>query len=436
MTVVSAIEAPQSISNAIQKASRATGVDFSYLLETAARESSFNKGAKAKTSSAAGLFQFIESTWLKTVKDVGDEFGLDKYTPHIFKTRSGRYYVPNQKLRNEILQLRHNPEISAMMAGAFTQKNSDFIATQVGREPTAGELYIAHFLGAQGASKLISLAEDNPDARADRHFPAAARANRPIFYSRGRPRTIAQVYKNLVRHHQKLEAAAPKVAEKALEPALAPALAVSPLAQHFKLASPKTNQPQVHAVAATDQPLWGSPARQVIPSEQDLKALTHKVAISQASAPPPAASSEIGEGVEAKIIENGDADTAFGLAGQKGSPFGPSVRVAALVSSQRNPPERAWTPVPVAMGSIGSWTTIVNPPSSVKNDVPPSARGTPSRPTEPIENETRKTRRRNRAPGILEQSAQRASSLRTRAKEALPRFGSNGFWERMAANAG
>jgi hypothetical protein len=208
MSLVSALEAPLSISNAIKKASRATGTDFSYLLKTAARESAFKKSAKAKTSSAAGLFQFIESTWLKTVKDVGDKFGLDKYTPHIFTTRSGRHYVPNDKLRQEILQLRHNPEVSAMMAGAFTQQNSEFIESKIGRNPSQGELYIAHFLGPQGASELISAAEGKPNSRAERLFPRAARANRPIFYSRGRPRTVKQVYNELVKNHAKQQAIA------------------------------------------------------------------------------------------------------------------------------------------------------------------------------------------------------------------------------------
>jgi len=208
MSLLSAIQVPQSISNAIKKASKATGTDFSYLLKTAERESSFNKSAKAKSSSAAGLFQFIESTWLKTVKEAGNKFGLDKYTPHIFKTRSGRHYVPNQKLRQEILQLRHNPEISATMAGAFTQKNSEFIASELGREPSQGELYIAHFLGPKGASELISRADRKPNARADRLFPRAARANKSIFYSRGRPRSVSQVYKVLVRDHAKLQASA------------------------------------------------------------------------------------------------------------------------------------------------------------------------------------------------------------------------------------
>ena len=227
MSLVSAIEAPLSISNAIRKASQATGTDFSYLLKTAARESAFKTSAKAKTSSATGLFQFIESTWLKTVKEAGDKFGLDKYTPHIFKTQSGRLYVPNQKLRAEILQLRNDPEISAVMAGAFTQKNSEFIASELGREPTQGELYIAHFLGPKGASELISLAENNPNARADRNFPRAARANKSIFYSRGRPRTVLQVYNELVGGYAKSQAVAANPIGTAARPAAAGAAALT-----------------------------------------------------------------------------------------------------------------------------------------------------------------------------------------------------------------
>ena len=125
------------------------------------------------------------------VKEVGNKFGLDKYTPHIFSTRSGKYYVPNQKLRGEILKLRHNPEVSAMMAGEFTKQNSQFMQERLGRKPSQGELYVAHFLGAKGAADLVSLANTKPDTRADRHFPKAARANKAIFYSRGRPRSVA-----------------------------------------------------------------------------------------------------------------------------------------------------------------------------------------------------------------------------------------------------
>ncbi|MDO9248810.1 MAG: transglycosylase SLT domain-containing protein, partial [Phenylobacterium sp.] len=57
-----------AVEAAIQRASNATGVDFTFLMKTANRESGYNPRAKASSSSAAGLFQFVEQTWLSTLK--------------------------------------------------------------------------------------------------------------------------------------------------------------------------------------------------------------------------------------------------------------------------------------------------------------------------------------------------------------------------------
>ena len=69
----------------------------------------------------------------------------------------------------------------------------------LGRKASDGELYIAHVLGPAGAVKLTTLAVTNPGAAADAAFPAAADANRSIFYDRqGRPRSVLDVYGVLV----------------------------------------------------------------------------------------------------------------------------------------------------------------------------------------------------------------------------------------------
>jgi hypothetical protein len=82
-----------------------------------------------------------------------------------------------------------------VMAGAFTAANADYLAQKLGRQPSEGELYIAHFLGAGGAARLISLAATNPSAKATDYFPGAAKANSSIFFDRatGAVRTLAQV---------------------------------------------------------------------------------------------------------------------------------------------------------------------------------------------------------------------------------------------------
>ena len=193
---------PQRIEIVLKRAAKATGADFDYLLKTARRESAFKPGAKAKTSTAAGLFQFIEQTWLSTLKDAGPRHGLGKVADAIIRLPSGKYAVPDSAARSAILALRFDPGLSALMAGEFTRKNARILTANIGRKPSDGELYIGHFLGAANASKLINLARQDPNGPAAPHFSRAARANRAIFYTAsGQPRSNSQVYKNLTRHY-------------------------------------------------------------------------------------------------------------------------------------------------------------------------------------------------------------------------------------------
>jgi len=85
------------------------------------------------------------------------------------------------------------------MAGELAAENASILQSRIGRQPTSGELYAAHFLGAGGASELINAATDTPTARADRLFPAAAAANRNVFYDGGQPRTVRDVLAGLTR---------------------------------------------------------------------------------------------------------------------------------------------------------------------------------------------------------------------------------------------
>jgi hypothetical protein len=183
------------IAGAIKQAANATGSSFEYLLATAKMESDFNPTAGAPTSSAHGLFQFIDQTWLGTVKEAGPQLGYGKYADAITKSSSGTYSVSDPGARSAILKLRDDPAASSAMAGVLTQSNSFKLTGQIGRRPTDAELYMAHFMGVGGAAKLISNAEDNPQASGARLFPNAAAANHSIFYDRsGRARSVSEVY--------------------------------------------------------------------------------------------------------------------------------------------------------------------------------------------------------------------------------------------------
>ncbi|HUD51126.1 MAG TPA: lytic transglycosylase domain-containing protein, partial [Parvibaculum sp.] len=129
------------------------------------------------------------------MKKDGADLGLGQYADAITQDSNGKYVVADPAARREILALRNDPQVSALMAGAYTADSKDRLESSLGRSVSSGELYVAHFLGAGGATKLISAAEDTPNARADMLFPQAAAANRSIFYtSSGAPRTAAQVY--------------------------------------------------------------------------------------------------------------------------------------------------------------------------------------------------------------------------------------------------
>src|ERR1700739_952271 len=155
----------QAVSAAIEHASQATGVDFGFLLRTAKRESGYNAAAKAFGSSAAGLFQFVEQTWLGAVKRYGAKHGYGAYADMIQQAADGRYQVQGEG-RKAVLDLRLDPRAAALMAGEMTSEDAAYLRGRTGREPTGGELYAAHFLGSKGSAQLIEAKRSRPDPSA------------------------------------------------------------------------------------------------------------------------------------------------------------------------------------------------------------------------------------------------------------------------------
>ncbi len=215
-----------NVDSALQYASKRTGVDLGYLKTTAKRESNLDPNAKAGTSTATGLFQFIERTWLGMLKQAGGEHGYGELAEKIQPTSGGGFRVTDAKARKEILELRQDPKAAALMAGEFTAQNAETLRSALGREASEGELYAAHFLGARGAVELVRLTETAPTAPAADRFPAAAAANRPIFYtSNGQARSAAQVYTKITSGYgagPAVHEATPAVPENATYLAFAP----------------------------------------------------------------------------------------------------------------------------------------------------------------------------------------------------------------------
>lgn len=163
----------------IKVASAQSGVSFQYLLAKAAQESSFDSDARAKTSSATGLFQFTRGTWLDVVKRHAGELGLDSIAG---------------KNVDDLLALRNDPEVSALAAAAYARDNAEELQNKLGRAPDSADLYLAHFLGPRGAGAMLNAADNAPNIYAAHVNPAAAKANPSVFYApTGAPRTVADV---------------------------------------------------------------------------------------------------------------------------------------------------------------------------------------------------------------------------------------------------
>jgi hypothetical protein len=239
---------------ALKNAADATGSDFHYLLGTAMRESSLKPNAQSSSSSATGLFQFIDQTWLGLVKEHGTQHGLGKFADAITRQSDGRYRA-DADIKQTILALRKDPEVCALMAGEYAKTTQGSLRASLGREVCGGELYAAHFLGPDAAAKLIKLAGSDPGASAAAQFPQAAGANKSVFFhADGSPKSVREVYDWAVRQPGSADtvrmAQAPADASPTLENARAQVAGAHDAQLQMLLASVMNWQPKHSPFAA------------------------------------------------------------------------------------------------------------------------------------------------------------------------------------------
>lgn len=210
-TPIGRVIAPE-IRDAIQGAAKRTGISFDFLVRQAEIESGLDPRAKASTSSATGLYQFIESTWLRMIRQHGGKYGHAEAAEAISPTGAPR--VGDPAMRARILELRKDPALSAAMAAEYTKSNQDQLRLALRREPTANELYMAHFLGPQSASRFLQAWSSDRTAIAADVVPDAAAPNRRVFFAPdGRPRSVEEVLSRFAQRFQGTQTGAPPAPE-------------------------------------------------------------------------------------------------------------------------------------------------------------------------------------------------------------------------------
>jgi hypothetical protein len=151
-----------------QEGVKTDGAMAKYLQTIALIESGGDKNAKAGTSSASGMFQFTEGTWKQMTKEMGKDYSKDD---------------------------RFDPKKAAEVAEYFSKKQKAQIEKSTGREAGMTDMYMGHFLGAGGASKFLKAKDQDPNQSAAALDPAAAKANKNIYYNKeGKERTVQEVY--------------------------------------------------------------------------------------------------------------------------------------------------------------------------------------------------------------------------------------------------
>ena len=185
-----------AVARGIRQASAATSVDFGFLVSAAAQESGLQANAKSRTGSATGLFQFIESTWLSMVQRFGAKYGIGDLAQQVSVDSAGHAHVADPATRQQILDLRTDPRLSAAFAAEYTKENKTEVEHALGRPVGKTDLYMAHFLGAGGATEFLKAMRSNAGTIAADLLPDAAAANHAVFYDNrtGAPRTVAEIY--------------------------------------------------------------------------------------------------------------------------------------------------------------------------------------------------------------------------------------------------
>jgi hypothetical protein len=172
---------PDEARRAIHHAAELVGVDRLFLFAVAARESSFDTEAYAQKTSAAGLYQFTEDTWLRVVKVFGARHGLGDFAAAIVVGDDGAVVMPRGAMRERLMQLRYDPGVSALLAAELARDNQMRLERVLGRPVSPAEIYIAHFLGLHQAARMIDAAASEPETAAARLLPAAAVSNPDLF---------------------------------------------------------------------------------------------------------------------------------------------------------------------------------------------------------------------------------------------------------------
>lgn len=190
-----------TVAAALESAGQATGTSTAVLSAIAWKESRFDPAARNRRSSACGLMQFTRASWLAAVRDYGPALGLGRLAAQLRTGRGGAISARDGRALAEVLRLRDDPRIAALLAGETIARERTALERAIGRTAAPADLYFVHLLGPAGARGFLAELRRAP-SRSSLAVVGARRArpNGSLFMGRGgRARTLAEVYAEVER---------------------------------------------------------------------------------------------------------------------------------------------------------------------------------------------------------------------------------------------
>jgi hypothetical protein len=192
----------QAVLAALTAAAARTRTEPELLAAMASRESRLNPRAANSQSTARGLMQFTESTWLEAVRDHGAAHGLAQEAATLrTDPQTGTVHPRNARDRAYLLNMRYNPRLAAALAGERTAAARAALASELGRPLSSADLYAVHMMGMAGARRFLTALAATPSRPAAEIVGSeAVLRNRNVFVTReGRLRSVQEVHADFAR---------------------------------------------------------------------------------------------------------------------------------------------------------------------------------------------------------------------------------------------
>ncbi len=142
---------------------------------------------------------YSEQVWLEALRSGAGGEDLAPAASRVFRTSGGRLYIPSDADRQRILNLRRDAKSAGLVAFGLAKRNAEQFRAELGRSPTAGELYLAHAFGSETAIALVSAAEKRAGVPLASEFRDIAAEYPELGETAGRPTTVGAAVTQLKR---------------------------------------------------------------------------------------------------------------------------------------------------------------------------------------------------------------------------------------------